>query len=62
MRKEGVKVRLRAQVEDLWIVCVVDVREYAKELAVDRPDGRREGWMEGLVCEWDEGSMRKLEK
>jgi len=50
MRKEGVKVRLGAKVEDLWIVRMVDVCEYAKELAVDRPDGRREGRVEGLVC------------
>lgn len=50
MCKEGVKVRLGAKVEDLWIVRVVDVREYTKELAVDRPDGRGEGRVEGLVC------------
>ena len=49
MRKEGVEVWLGAQVEDLRIVCVVHVREYAKELAVDRPDGCGEGRVEGLV-------------
>lgn len=36
--------------EDLWIMRMVDVCEYAKELAVDRPDGRGKGRVEGLIC------------
>jgi hypothetical protein len=44
-------VRLEAQVEDLRVMCMVNVCEDAKELAVDRPDGRREGRVEALVCD-----------
>ena len=49
MGKEGVKVRLGAQVEDLWIVRVVYVCEYTKELAVNRPNSRGERRVESLI-------------
>jgi hypothetical protein len=37
--------------QDLLIVCIVDVCEDAKELPVDMLNGRREGVMEILVWE-----------
>lgn len=43
-------MRLGAKVEDLGIVCVVDVSEDAEELTVDRANGCWEGRVEGLIC------------
>jgi len=40
--KEGIKVRLRAEVQNLGIMRVVDVCKYAQELAVNVLHGRRE--------------------
>ena len=35
MREERVKMRLRAQMEDLCVMCMVHVREDTEELAVN---------------------------
>lgn len=50
MRKERVKVRLGAEVQDLSKVSLVDVCKDAEELAVDVLYGGRKGRTECLVC------------
>ena len=38
VRKERIKMRLGAQMEDLRVVSVVHVRKHAEKLAIDAPD------------------------
>ena len=53
MREEGVEVPLGAEVEDLGVVRVVEVREDAEELAVDVLNCRGEVLRE--VAAWKRG-------
>lgn len=50
MRKEGIKVCLQGQMQDLCKVRVVDVREDSEELFVDVFCGRREGGLKISAC------------
>ena len=53
VREERVEVALAAQVQDLLVVCVVEVREDAEELAVDVLDCRGKVLRE--VAAWKRG-------
>jgi hypothetical protein len=61
--EHGVEVGLGAEVEDLRIVRVIEVRKYAQELEVDLLDCRGEGvFVEALTCGAStQASCRKTE-
>jgi hypothetical protein len=49
MCKQRIEVRLRAQMQDLWVVRIVYMCEDAEKLPVDVLDSCGEGLMKGLI-------------
>jgi len=60
--KERVEMRLGAEVQNLLIVRVIDVRKHPQELPVHRADRGGEGGVKRLICQsdlcWEEALER----